>query len=191
MRCNDNAFVFNRMVGYNTAFFDIKNKFWFWDEVNYNAATCYIQFGNDHFDYIQHVRPYNDILSIKDHEIFVERTRIIHPDQVLECIVKHMIPLYIHVMAKNKSCVKMLPSTYNITFYIHKDEFNIKTNDSLKLPLLQNGIGVIQNHVDFSKDGNYKLLYGHKFRTYKSTKRKKYAQLIKQIYPNLAPNELY
>ena len=123
--------------------------------------------------------------------MIVKRTHGRHPDQVLECIVKHMIPLYIHVMAKNKSCVKMLPSTYNITFYIHKDEFNIKTNDSLKLPLLQNGIGVIQNHVDFSKDGNYKLLYGHKFRTYKSTKRKKYAQLIKQIYPNLAPNELY
>ena len=64
-------------------------------------------------------------------------------------------------MAKNKSCVKILPSPYSIL----KDEFNIKTNESLKLPLLQNGKGVIQNHVDFSKDGNYKLLYGHKFRT--------------------------
>ena len=57
--------------------------------------------------------------------------------------------------------------------------------------VLQNGKGVIQNHVDFSKDGNYKLLYGHKFRTYKSTKRNKYAKLIKQFYPNLDPNELY
>ena len=90
-------------------------------------------------------------------------------------------------MANNKSCVKMLPSTKNI----HEDEFNIKTNESLKLPVLQNGKGVIQNHVDFSKDGNYKLLYGHKFRTYKSTKRNKYATLINQFYPNLNLNELY
>ena len=66
MRCDDNLFVFNRMLGYNTAFFDIKNKSWFWDEVNSNAATCYNQFGNDHFDYIQPLRPYDDILSIKD-----------------------------------------------------------------------------------------------------------------------------
>ena len=78
-------------------------------------------------------------------------------------------------MAKNKACVKMLPSTKNI----HEDEFNIKTNESLKLPVLQNGKGLIQNNIDFSKDGNYKLLYGHKFRTYKSTKRNKYAKLIK------------
>ena len=81
----------------------------------------------------------------------------------------------------------MLPSTNNI----HKDEFNLKTNESLNLPLLQNGKSVIQNYVDFSKDGNYKLLYGHKFRTYKSTKRSKYAKLIKQFYSNLDPNELY
>ena len=78
----------------------MKNKSWYWDEVNPNAAACYIQFGNDHFDHIQPVRPYDDILPIKDHEIFVGRTRVSHPDQVLECIVKHIIPLYIHIMAK-------------------------------------------------------------------------------------------
>ena len=40
-------------------------------------------------------------------------------------------------MAKYKSCVKMIPSTKNK----YKDEFNIKTNESLKLPVLQNGKG--------------------------------------------------
>ena len=112
MRCNDNGFVFNRMLGYNTAFFDIQNKRWFRDEVNSNAATSYIQFGEKHFDYIKPVRLYDDIHSLKDYEIVVGRTRVSHPDQVLECIVKHIIPLYIHVMVKNKSCGKMLPSTY-------------------------------------------------------------------------------
>ena len=26
MRCNDNGYIFNRMLGYNTAFFDTQNK---------------------------------------------------------------------------------------------------------------------------------------------------------------------
>ena len=39
MRCNDNVFVFNRMLGYNTAFFDYDTQDWYWDEVNPNAAT--------------------------------------------------------------------------------------------------------------------------------------------------------
>ena len=94
-------------------------------------------------------------------------------------------------MAKNKSCVKMLPSSFNLTFNKNKDEFNIKTNDSLKLPLLQDGKGVIQSHVDFSQKGNYKALYSNKFRTYKTTKRYKYDKLISKIYPNLDPKELY
>ena len=50
MRFNDNGYVFNRMLDYNTAFFDIQNKRWFWDEVNSNVATSYIQFGRKHFD---------------------------------------------------------------------------------------------------------------------------------------------
>ena len=57
--------------------------------------------------------------------------------------------------------------------------------------VLQNGKGVIQNHVDFSKDGNYKVSYDHKHRTYKCNKHKKYAQLIKHLYQNLDPKEFY
>ena len=140
MRCINNVFVFNRMIGYNTAFFDNDTKDWYWYEVNPNAVTCYIQFGNKHFDYIQLLRHYDDsIRSIKDNEIIVKRTKVRHLDQVIEGIVKHIIPLYIHVMAKNKSCVKMLPSIKNK----HEDEFNIKTNELVKLPIFQHGKGVI------------------------------------------------
>ena len=94
MRCNDNAFVFNRMLGYNTAFFDNDTKDQPLDEVNPNVATCYVQFGNNHFDYIQPLRPYDDsISSIKDNEMIVKRTKIRHLDQVMEGVVKHIIPL--------------------------------------------------------------------------------------------------
>ena len=51
---------------------------------------------------------------------------------MIEGIVKYTIPLYIHVMAKNKSCVIMLPSTKNK----HEEGFNIKTNEVVKLPIL-------------------------------------------------------
>ena len=52
MRTNENAFVFNRMIGHNTAFYDIRTKLWYWDEVNSQAATCYIKFSEQHYDYI-------------------------------------------------------------------------------------------------------------------------------------------
>ena len=111
MRCNDNGFVFNRMLGYNTAFFDYTNRNWYWDEVNPFLATCYIQFGNKHFEYLQPLRPQNgDISPIKDNEIIIEKSSVRHPDQVLEGIVEHIIPLYIHVMLKKKIMC------FNVTF---------------------------------------------------------------------------
>ena len=44
MRFNDNAFVFNIMLGYNTLFYNIDTEDWYWDEINSQAATCYINF---------------------------------------------------------------------------------------------------------------------------------------------------
>ena len=85
-------------------------------------------------------------------------------------------------MAKNKSCVTMLPSTKNK----HEDEFNIKTNELVKLPILQDGKGVIQNHVDFSKEGNYKVLYDHKFKTIERNKYEKYKELIKHLHQSVS-----
>ena len=72
MRCNDNVFVFNKMLGYNTAFYDIDTNDWYWDEVNSEAATCYIKFGEQHFEYIQPLRPDNVSFFLKkDNEIIL------------------------------------------------------------------------------------------------------------------------
>ena len=65
MRCNGNVLVFNRMLGYNTAFYDVDTKDWYQDEVNPQAATCYIKFGEQHFEYIQPLRPYNTSFFLK------------------------------------------------------------------------------------------------------------------------------
>ena len=72
MRCNNNAFAFNRMIGYNTAFYDINTKDWYWDEVNSQSATCYIKFGEQHYNYIQPLRPRNvSFVSIKNNEVII------------------------------------------------------------------------------------------------------------------------
>ena len=63
MRTNENVFVFNRMLGYNTAFYDVHTKHWYWDEVNSQVATCYIKFDKIHFEYIQPLRPHTDLLD--------------------------------------------------------------------------------------------------------------------------------
>ena len=34
IRCNDNVFIINRMLGYNISVYDIRTKDWQWDEVN-------------------------------------------------------------------------------------------------------------------------------------------------------------
>ena len=51
----------------------------------------------------------------------------------------------------------MLPSTKNDEIK-PDDEFNIKTNNKVKLPLLRVGRGVIKNHVFFPNEGNKKVL---------------------------------
>ena len=71
MRCNDNVFVYNRMLGYNTSFYDVDTNDWYWDEVQSQAATCYIKFGEQHFEYIQPLRPDNASLKKKDNEIIL------------------------------------------------------------------------------------------------------------------------
>ena len=53
-----------KTLGYNTAFYDEDTKNWYWDEVNSQVATCYIKFGEHHFEYIQRLRPHTDLLDI-------------------------------------------------------------------------------------------------------------------------------
>ena len=49
----DNAFVFNRMLGCNTAIYDEVNKKWQFDRVNDSSVTSFIKFNDDHFTYLQ------------------------------------------------------------------------------------------------------------------------------------------
>ena len=61
-RTHDNAFIFNRMLGYNTALIDdIDNKRQF-DCVNDLSATCYIKYSRKHYTYIQPLSNHEKII---------------------------------------------------------------------------------------------------------------------------------
>ena len=51
-RTNDNVFVFNRMLGCNTALYDDVEK-WKFDRVNDLSTTCYIKFSKNRYNDIQ------------------------------------------------------------------------------------------------------------------------------------------
>ena len=199
MRTNDNAFVFNRMLGYNTAFYDIRTKHWYWDEVKTQAATCYIKFDQHYFEYILPLRPHTNLLDtnnnkeqispidpINDKEIVLPIERVYPTALVLEGIDKYIIPLYIHVMDKANSIVT-IHSTSNVT---KPDKFQIKTVPRLYLPLLRIGKGVITDHIDFSSMNNNKELYEQKFSVYSKSLSKKHLSLINYVYEHLNLEEL-
>ena len=50
---NDNACVFNRMLGCNTELYDDVDKKWQWDRIIDLSATCYIKFSKSHYSYIK------------------------------------------------------------------------------------------------------------------------------------------
>ena len=134
MRWNDNVFVFDRMLGYNTAFYDIRTRDWQWGEVNHKSATCYIKYGNKHFGYIQPIYSDNDDKIVtSDNEIIIPIAKVIPSALVLEGFVKHIIPLYRYLMKKSSSTVSIHPST-NISK--EDNEFQIKTNSRIYLPLV-------------------------------------------------------
>ena len=134
MRCNDNAFVFKRMLGCNTVFYDNDTNDWYWDEVNQKVASCYIKFGKKYVDYIQPIRPDNDEnIVTKYNEKIIPRAKGIPTAPVLEGIVEHIIPLYIYVMNKNSSTVSIHPSTNKS---LEDDAFQMKTDSRINLPLL-------------------------------------------------------
>ena len=134
MRCNGNAFVFNRILGYNTALCDLETKHWYWNEVHSQAATCYIKFSEQHYDYIQPLRPHTVSLDpINDKELIIPIANIFPTAEFLEGIVKHIIPLYTNVMFKVKSIVNTHP-TSNET---RVDKFQIKTVSRLELSVLR------------------------------------------------------
>ena len=52
-RTNDNAFIFNRMLGYSTVFFDDIDNKWQFDPINDLSVTCYIKYSKNHYTCIQ------------------------------------------------------------------------------------------------------------------------------------------
>ena len=186
IRINDNAFVFNIMLGYNTAFYCEDTEQWYWDEVNSLAATCYIKFKHEHFEYIQPLRRHTDFDPINKKEQVLPKAKVLSTAPVLEGIVKHIIPLYIHVMDKTNSIVT-IHATTNST---KEDEFQIKTAPRLELPLLRIGKGVITDHIDFSFINNDKEYYENKFVVYSRSLSRKYKSLINNVYKHLDLKEL-
>ena len=104
----------------------------------------------------------------------------------LQCIVKHIIPLYIHVMDKANSIVT-IHATTNET---KDDEFQIKTVLRLELPLLRIGKGRITDHIDFSLMLNDKEYYEEKFVVYSRSLSSKHKSLMKNVYKRLDLEEL-
>ena len=116
------------------------------------------QVQKNHFEYIQSLSPHQTLdpendpfVPIKDIEVIIPTSSVYPSAPVLEGIVKQIIPLYTHVMLKVHSIVKIHPTT-NVT---KKDEFQIKTDERLKLPHLRQGKVAITGHVDFSKKNEY------------------------------------
>ena len=147
-------FLIECLVIYNTAFYCEDTEQWYWDEVNSLSATCYIKFKHENVEYIQPLRRRIDFDPINKKEQILPKAKFLPTAPVLEGIVKHIIPLYIHVMVKSNSIVTIHPTT-NLT---KEDEFQIKTAPRLDLPLLRIGKGVITDHIDFSLMKNKKIL---------------------------------
>ena len=135
------------MLDYNTAFYNKNTKYWYWDEVNSQAATCYIKFSEQYYDYIQLLRPHKiSFVPIKDNEVIIPIAKVFPTAEILEGIVKYIIPLYTHVIFKVNSIVKIHPTSQETKL----DEFQIKTVPRLELPMLRMGKFVITDQVGFS-----------------------------------------
>ena len=186
MRCNDNVLVFNRMLGYNTDFYCEDTEQWYQDEVNPVAATRFIKFKHEHFEYIQPLRFHTESDPIDKEEQVLPKAKVIPTAPVLEGIVKHIIPLYIHVMGKSDSIVTIHPTTNETK----DDEFQIKTAPRADLPLLRIGKGVITDHIDFLLTNNNTEYYEKKFIVYSRSLRQKHQSLINNVYKHLDLKEL-
>ena len=133
------------------------------------------------------MRPHTFLLvPIKDNEVIIPITKFIPTSEVLEGIVKHIIPLYTHLMFKVNSIVNIHP-TSNVT---KLDELQIKTVPRLELHVLRIGKCVITDYVDFSLTKKNKDLYEYKFRVYSNRLIIKHKLLIKDVYEHLIVEEL-
>ena len=93
-RTNDNTFVFNRILGYNTVLYDDVEQKWQFDRVNYFSATCYIKYSKNHYSYIQPVANHNEknfIYTYKD-GIIIKTSNVYSSPEILSGIYKNIIP---------------------------------------------------------------------------------------------------
>ena len=95
-RTNDNAFIFNRILSYNTALYDDKHNKWEFHRVNDLSATCYIKHSKNHFTYMQPLSSHqeDDFFVTKDDELLIPRANVYSSPEVLVGIHKNIISLY-------------------------------------------------------------------------------------------------
>ena len=141
---NDNAFVFNRMLGCNTAIYDEVDKKWQIDRVNDSSATCFVKFNDNHFTYLQPIVISKDkdvdknlnnheILDlVEDDHIIIEESNVYSSLEILEGIYKNIIPLYSLIMRKCNSLIELVAKNKE-----RKSEFKIKTKQYPYLPILR------------------------------------------------------
>ena len=188
MCCNDNEFGLKRMLVYNTVFYDNDTDDWYQDEVNQKVATCYIKFSKNHVEYIQPIHPDNgDNIVTKDNEIIIPRAKFIPIAPVIVIKLRHIIPLYTYVMKNKSNTVSIYPSTNKS---IEDDEFQIKIDSKINLPLLQIANAFIQNHIDFLNFVTKNKGHGEKFTTYEKSKFRKYKKIVNSLFKELKVNDL-
>ena len=102
-------------------------------------------------------------------------------------MVRHIIPLYTYVMIKRSNTVSIHSSTNKS---MEDDEFQIKIDSKINLPLLQIANGVIQNHIDFLNFVTKNKGHSEKFTTYEKLKFRKYKTIVNSLFKELKVNDL-
>lgn len=97
-----------------------------WDHVNELLATCYKKQSDNHHKYIQPiVHNYEIDFNFKRKDkIIIPKAPIYSSPEVLNGIVKNIIPLYCLIMTKNHSRVELVSSNIKNG---HKNEFQMIT----------------------------------------------------------------
>ena len=77
-RTNDNTFILNRMLRYDTALYDDIDDKWNFDRVNNLSATCYIKYSKNHYTYTQSLENHKEdnCLNTEQDECIVSRSNM-------------------------------------------------------------------------------------------------------------------
>ena len=123
---NDNAFVFNRMLGCNTAIYDDVDKKWQFDRVNDFSATSFVKYNDSHFTYLQPIANSKDkdVDLVEANHIIIEESNVYSSPVILEGT------LYSLIMSKRNSLLGLVAKDKE-----RKSEFKIKTKQYPYLPI--------------------------------------------------------